>query len=841
MTDRVIHLSSSLPASLVGRKAAALGRLVEAGFPVPPAVCITTQAFRAAASSPAGLARLPEGLLDELRQALPPDAPLAVRSSAVQEDLPEASLAGRYATRLNVRGPAALERAIREVWQSYGADPAANGEGGMAVLIQPLVEAECAGVCFTVDPVRLRPDLLLVVSGWGLGAGVVDGSIPTDTARLRRGDLGMEDFSVADKHSAIRPALSGGVATVAVPGNQRTIPCLPESWLQRVGQFGLAIEQVFGAPQDVEWAAMDGQLTILQSRPITALPPEIRQAVRFPVTWENEEQPRHYWWLEYKDKRDQGALLPAEIDLLRLRITGGQEAVDYGGGAYTRWFKFTNGRGYMAVARSGLDPGRVRVHRAAMQDLFERMREHNVTLWEYWGPEIVKATARLAAFDGRTADGTALAEHLENAMATASRHWMVHTLVQRPMRSAELLKIYAQMTGLPPEQAAAEIPFLLAGAETVQTRLVEALFDLAGLALKVPQAVEMTAGRGLGRLLDQPEAEPLRSAFERLMDGYGGRTCYQAVPGYPVELPFTWREAPQHVWEMVAAYLPLARQGEDTSPRQARQAARHQAEQRLEALCAASDPNLAATFRQALDYARRNAAFTDEHNHYIDQVSEGENIQALHDAGRWLATQGQLEQACDVFWLRTDEVLAALRDRSVAPGAVLAERKEAFAEQQALCAPACLGLPEAGLPVRPSLVAGPPIWEEAPATVELNVQTNALTGEPASRGQASGRARVVYDTEALPELAPGDVLVARSAGLIWSPVLPVVAALVLDYGSPGDHAAITAREFGVPMVCSTLHATRLIPEGAWVRVEAERGLVSWDTPEPATPLRDSAA
>jgi len=61
----------------------------------------------------------------------------------------------------------------------------------MAVLVQPMLDAECAGVCFTLDPVRLLPDLLLVVSALGLGAGVVSGCVPSDTARLRRSDLGI--------------------------------------------------------------------------------------------------------------------------------------------------------------------------------------------------------------------------------------------------------------------------------------------------------------------------------------------------------------------------------------------------------------------------------------------------------------------------------------------------------------------------------------------------------------------------------------------------------------------------------------------------------------------------
>src|SRR5687768_6565799 len=176
MKDWIINLDSALPASLVGRKSASLGLLMESGFPIPASVCITTDAFNTAAAQQSGDLCLPDGMLETLPQMLPMDVPLAVRSSAVQEDMPDASLAGRYTTHLNVTGAAALERAVLDCWRSYLSMPDLANEGGMAVLIQPLLDAECAGVCFTVDPVRLHPDNLLVVSGWGLGAGVVSGS-----------------------------------------------------------------------------------------------------------------------------------------------------------------------------------------------------------------------------------------------------------------------------------------------------------------------------------------------------------------------------------------------------------------------------------------------------------------------------------------------------------------------------------------------------------------------------------------------------------------------------------------------------------------------------------------
>jgi rifampicin phosphotransferase len=825
MQNWIISLSSVLPERLVGRKAAALGRLMDAGFPVPSSVCITTEAFRAATNRMGDLS-MPDGLLEALIRILPIDAPLAVRSSAVMEDLPETSQAGRYITRLNVLGAAALEQAVLDCWGSFRNASAGLDAGDMAILIQHMLEAECAGVCFTVDPVRQRPDLLMVSAAWGLGIGVVSGSVPTDTTRLHRIGLETEDVRIADKHTAMRPAMSGGVTELPVPENLRAIPCLPENWLQRIGQFGLAIEQRLGAPQDIEWTIAGGQLWILQSRPITTLPKETQEAVRFPISWSSTEEPRLFWWLEGGNGGEMR--LPAQLDFMRFGVQGGQDAVYNGGKEYTRWRKEVNGRTYMAADKSPNSPSHVRVYRAANRDLYERLEKQGITWWEHWGPEIVLATRRLASFNGREADGPALADHIEDAAATAKRHWMIHTIVPgRPIRSAALLDSYARMVDQSPGELAEEIPFLIAGAETIQTRLVEDLYELACLALESTEtAQEIALGNPLDLEPDMPSMQGFAAAFQRLIAGYGDRLCYRKVPGFPVELALPWREAQGHIWEMIASYLPLARQG-GPGPRRTRLEAQGIVNARVDALrtqaiSAGKDPALVEDFLRKLTYARRNAAFLDEHDHYIDQLSEGQYVQALLYAGRWLAALGTLPDPFDVFWLYMDEVLAALREPLHPLTGLLDKRRDQFGEWLSLIPPACLGLPDPRLPDR-ILPSSPPASSPAPT----EMPANTLVGEPASRGRAAGRARIVVGNSLPAELASSDVIVAPYAGSQLIPFLPAVAAVVLDYGGPGDHFAITAREFGLPAVCAARHATQRIHEGAWVTVDADTGLVSW--------------
>lgn len=827
MHNWVIHLSDDLPIHLVGRKAAVLARLIGAGLPVPSGVCLTIEAFQAALSTQSGGISMPDGLLETLVQALPVQVPLAVRSSAVLEDLPDTSQAGRYITRLNVIGAAALEQAVLDCWTFYLNASGDRDDGGIAVLVQPMLEVECAGVCFTVDPVRQRPDLLMVSAAWGLGAGVVGGIVPTDTVRLRRVDLEIDDVSISVKHTAIRASTSGGVSPFAVPDNLRTIPCLPEAWLQRIGQFGLAIEQYLGAPQDIEWAIADGQLWILQSRPITVLPADTRQAVHFPIDWSGSRESRLFWWLE-QTHNGWGPLLPFQRAFMQIGIQGGQDAVYYGGKDGTRYRKEANGRVYMASDKSSHSPGHMRVYLAATRDLYERLARQGITWWEYWGPEIVLATERLASFDPQEADGTALSDHLEDAIATAKRHWMIHTIVPgRPIRSAALLDHYANVVGQQPGELAGEIPFLLSGSETMQTRLIEDLYHLAYLALDSPETAQEIA---LGSTPDfQPETSSMRAfaaGFQRLIAAYGDRLSYRKSPGFPVELPLPWREIPEHVWEMIASYLPLARKG-GPDPRQTRLETLKNADARVDELCAQAlsagkDPGVVEKFRHELAYARRNAAYIDEHNHYIDQVSEGQYVQALLYAGRWLAARSILTDPFDIFWLDINEVLTALREPRAAQTGLIDERRAQFGKWVRLIPPACLGLPNPRLPER-TATTSPVVSSIPPAEIPINT----LVGQPASRGRAVGRSRIMLG-DSLPEMiGPGDVIVASFASPQLIPFLPAVAAIVLDNGGPGDHFAITAREFGLPAVCATIHATQRIPESAWVTIDANTGLVTW--------------
>lgn len=792
------------------------------------------QAERAAARIGELLAdlTLPPAVMAALRQRWPPvlgeTTPVAVRSSATAEDLAEASFAGQYRSLLGVPGLAqdemALQKAITICWLSFfspnalaaRATQAALGENeGMAVLIQPMIAAECSGVCTSLDPVRQRRDVIVVVAAWGLGAG--DGAVATDTAWLRRSDLNLEERRVVDKPTQIGLSPAGDTQIMPVSDEQRRAACLPEAWLWRIAQFGLAAEQHFGQPQELEWAIAGQELWLLQSRPLTGLPPELAQSRPFPVAWAGEAESRSLWRLESLADDDREIPLPLEVDYF-VQVEGArEETCRFMGADRNQVTKICNGRVYTRPVPLAITAGDFRIRRAALADLKERLARQGITPWDYWGPEIVTATERLRAFDPTSAAGPALAEHLEDALAVSRRHYMLHSILSGFGPHRSFLKAFAAVSGLAESEAEEAGYVLLLGEETPLTRLVDGLYELACLA-RQEAAVAALIANPPADAFDRLARLPGAAAFQNRLDEFLASYSERVGNGYGSEATIcspTWREKPIQLLNLIAPYLDPKLE----APAQARQKAEQARQERVEALYRnCDDPEAVAEFRRELVYARKAYTILETHNHYLDQMNIGQLRQAQLAAANWLVGSGLLAARDDIFWLRFEEILEALRrPGSGVLGELIAARRAQYAEWSQLEAPSILGIPAANLPERP------PLRDEV--TPLEPARAGQLSGLGASPGRYRGRARVAPMSMSLPDLSPGEVLVAENVGPRWTPLFPILGGLILDGGSVGQHAAATAREYGLPAVIQTGQATRRIPDGAWVTLDGTAGTV----------------
>ncbi len=277
-----------------GSKAGALGALLRAGLPVPDGHAVPLDVYTSAVRGlhPGTLARregpaaaraailgrpVPAGLREALAAALEAlgGGPVAVRSSASDEDAHDGAAAGQYTSVLAVDGPDEVVEAVRTCWASLYADTAVayrqdrghDGDPAMGVVVQRHLDAEASGVMFT----PAAPDApTLVEASWGLGPSVVEGTVNPDAYTV--GADGSVVTVVADKRTRL-DRRGDRLVTRDVPAPDRDRRVLDDADARRLAELGQRIAAALGGPQDVEWAIADGRPWILQARPITAALP----------------------------------------------------------------------------------------------------------------------------------------------------------------------------------------------------------------------------------------------------------------------------------------------------------------------------------------------------------------------------------------------------------------------------------------------------------------------------------------------------------------------------------------------------------------------------------------
>ncbi len=306
----------------VGGKGASLGELTRAGIPVPPGFVVTTHAFEAFleandpdgairreiasmdASDSAAIAAASDTIRRRMRQLPVPadisetiskgyqdlrgsggDVPVAVRSSATCEDSESASFAGLQDTYLWVLGGTNLIEQVRACWASlYNAESISyrlrlglNEEQlSIAVVVQQMVDAACAGVMFTRSPTTGDRSVIVIEASWGLGSCIVNGEVTPDRFVVNKvtGDINKRDISnKTAEHVPERE--TGGVRELTIDDERRNKPSLEDATIRRLWKIAREVESHYGHPQDIEWAVprdssnSDKCVYLLQSRPET--------------------------------------------------------------------------------------------------------------------------------------------------------------------------------------------------------------------------------------------------------------------------------------------------------------------------------------------------------------------------------------------------------------------------------------------------------------------------------------------------------------------------------------------------------------------------------------------
>ncbi len=234
----------------------------------------------------------------------------------------------------------------------------------------------------------------------------------------------------------------------------------------------------------------------------------------------------------------------------------------------------------------------------------------------------------------------------------------------------------------------------------------------------------------------------------------------------------------------------------------------------------AKDPDRLARFEYALTRARGEVVMMEDHNHQIEQCTVGHFRDAIHLTGTALVKFGRLDAQDDVFHLSMEELRLLADEKGPADLRVLVGERRAEREQRKLLSPPpTLGAPASDVP------------EDSESEERPEGDEDVIQGTPASRGRVTGPARLVTATTRVDEWRRGDIMVAANVGQDFTPVFPLLGALVLDGGAVFQHAALVAREYRIPAVVMAGDATKRIADGQVITVDGGTGVIYVGTSE----------
>lgn len=427
----------------------------------------------------------------------------------------------------------------------------------------------------------------------------------------------------------------------------------------------------------------------------------------------------------------------------------------------------------------------------------------------------------LQAVDLEALDDTELQRHLAAATQVFTEGTTIH-FRHNPATSVPLgdwLGRTIEWTGASAEEAL----LALRGKSPASVGMIEPLDRLAEAIKSDSRALAALQADGQASIrIEQLRAgsPEVRSQWDAYVTEYGHRT----VTGFDVD-DLTLLELPSLLVSTVAARVALQRAAVPAA-----EAAAARLRERVPSVHRAEYDDLLS--QAALMYGLRD-----------DDVGIGEQWplglvrRALLEAGRRLQRKGAVTDVEDVFESTPDEVRALLAAEGIAPTSAELHRRAAERRaQSAIEPPLSIGEAE-GPPPRADVL--PPavarvinammlslnlmVQLEQPSLKSVNGQ---VTGLGVSTGRYAGRARLVRGAQDFEKIVSGDVLIARTTTPTYNVVLPLLGAIVTDRGAALSHAAIVAREFGIPAVVGTNDATTRIPDGAWVAVDGDRGVVT---------------
>lgn len=859
MPTRATHFIDidSLPSHAAregGGKGAALHRLARAGFRVPRFVILP-------ASASAHIDAVEDAI--RARMAWFGGAPIAVRSSALDEDGDGASFAGIHDTFLFVRDADHAVRAVRGVWASASSERALSYRRernlapprGIAVVLQEMIDADASAVVFTCDPVNGDRSRIVVSAALGLGDGLVNGSVDADTFSIDKASGAIVSRSIADKTRR-----STGTHLVGVPESERMRPAIDHDTLIKIVDVARRIEETVGAgrPQDIELCVKGGAVYVLQARPVTTAATATSPAGEGRLQlWDNSNIVESYG----------GLTLPLTFDFARYvyrqvyvqfceillvpreqlqgleRFLKNMLGIVHGRIYYNilNWYRLTSilpgfrhNRRFMeqmmgthhalgdalaeevrALAPQGSPWQRLR-NRVARVIVGLRFAWHHFTIARNVKEFLRNFDAHYATYrkiDWSRLDASAVLEHWYALEAKLLRKWhapiindylcMVHFGILRTLCAKWL-----------PEKGEGFVGELMSGVGDLLSAAPAQ--ELAGIAERIrttPGAqalLEETDDGDCLEALRRAGLHDIQARVEAFIEQYGHR-CMDEMKLEARDL----FDDPSFAFACIKNMLRATSAADQLRDKPRDEPRGHERSEDAERQAYAALP---AWKRAVLSWSLANArrAVRDREATRLCRTRIYGVVRAMMRAiGADFARMKIIERPDDVFYLRLDEVFGVIDGTLPVSSHArdVADRKREYARYAAMHGAARIETRGAVYKAGGDVNAVAPI---AP------VGKGALIGTPCAPGVVEGVVRVVRTTEDARNLN-GEILVAERTDPGWIPLYPSVSGLLVERGGLLSHSAIVARESGLPTIVGIDGLCARLQTGMRVRMSGDTG------------------
>lgn len=851
----------------VGGKALNLSRMAGYGFGVPPAAAVSVAAYERfldetglrseiagmlagvnyedldsvkEASERIGEAivsrEMPGGLTSEIEGCVESlgGEHFAVRSSAVAEDLEDASFAGEQDTYLNVPADD-VPVMVRRCWASYWTDRAMlyrqqrgidHLAQGIAVVLQRMVASEVSGIMFTADPVTGAPDIVIEAS-WGLGESIASGIVTPDRYVCGR-DGTPKEVTVKTKEKAYRLA-DGRNTLVDVPPELRDVRCADDDVLAAVCAQGAALEERFGRPQDVEWAMEGGKVYVLQSRAITTLADPSEKDGRLWTRaygdeyWADPTTPLFYTtmgkmlveYVNHEGARNMGYRDLYDAPLIKLhktRVYFYTKTLETVFGHYPKFIRSKELLNYFPVSMQegildGPEHWGATIKGVIKPMIVDRdgMMGRTDDAYKKWAAGFMGfCRDRIDSVDLEALSDADLEKLYWDLEEASKKHYRLirygmvsHSIATNLMVKAWLAKwigddgsLYAELvSGLPNNK-------------TVETNI--GFSDLGKVIRDNPDISRRIEEMGPDAFLEWMDnnENPLKPEFDAFLREYGHRANTREI------MVPRWCEDRAHVLDIAyqnsKSYVDL------------REVERKRAEERercqKDVVARIRKTRMGWIRSKLFEYVRKKAqtylVFRENQRFYLDHILLRQRRIFLEMARRFVA-DGRLKRTDDIFFLEESEALGMLRDGTPVPDpAALRRRMADFDRYKDTLPPKFL---------RDGVDFDDP--EDAGESV------GTITGAASSPGTVTGTVRVVLDISRLSEVQKGEILVTSNTDPGWTAAFARLGGLVTETGGILCHGAVISREYRIPAVTAVKDATKRLRTGQRVTLDGGTGTI----------------